>query len=472
MKKTQSSIAGERLNRIIEEIKKSGRNQLPPESDLLNDIGVGRNTLRNVIGELVDQGALRRIQGKGTFIVKQFRRIRFANWASSELSPALFIDKLIHEFHELYAEIEIENIKIPYHQYLEHILNLLIRGDVLDVVQLTPFWLQYLQRFNLFHPLDTFISHELINRRYPTAFSLGQINNSIYSINWALCPLVLYCNKTVLKKAGLDPDRPPRTLDELFDMAKRVGNCGHSVHGLALPFALYELSFDCLYTFLLSFGGGFANSIGNVTIDCEANLNALNWLRKLFEEGGIKKEQNLNGARVLFASDHLAFMIDGAQGRGYLRNLSGRGKDFDENYSVVEMPVGATGRSESVILAPALAISASCKNPESAYAWMEFLINNEDNAKLYFDQYGLIPCNRDTLNKPFFFIDPFASVLIRQLESASKSPVDHPLFLRAVPFMLQTFARIIFENLEASKGLEYLRQVINMIGNSNVLPYS
>jgi multiple sugar transport system substrate-binding protein len=472
MKKTQSAKAREKLNRIIEGVKQGGGNQLPPEADLLREIGVGRNTLRKVIGELVAQGVLQRIQGKGTFIAKQYRRMRFVNWASSELSPSLFLDKLIHEFHTSHTEMEIENITIPYHQYLENMIQMLIHGEELDVVQLTTFWLRYLQRFNLLVPLDNYISQELINRRYPNAFSLGKVNNSIYSINWALCPLVLYCNKVVLSKAGLDPERLPRTLDELSDMSKHVGNCDGSLHGLALPFALFELSFDCLYLFLLSFGGGFANSIGNVTIDCQANVEALRWLRQLFEDGGIKKEQNLNGARVLFVSDHLAFMIDGPQGRGYLRKLSGRGKDFDRSYTVVEMPVGPTNRSESVLLAPALAIAASCRRPERAYEWIEFLVNNEDNARLYFERYGLIPCNRDMLHKPFFFSDSFASVLIRQLESASRSPVDHPLFLRAVPFMLQTFSRIIFEGLDAAEGLEYLRQVINMIGNSNMLPYS
>ncbi len=42
---------------------------IPPEQKLCSDLGVSRGTVRMAIGELVQEGILRREQGRGTFIV-------------------------------------------------------------------------------------------------------------------------------------------------------------------------------------------------------------------------------------------------------------------------------------------------------------------------------------------------------------------------------------------------------------------
>jgi GntR family transcriptional regulator len=48
--------------------------RIPSESKLIELYGVGRNTVRHAIGELVDQGVLNTIHGVGTFVVDQRAR--------------------------------------------------------------------------------------------------------------------------------------------------------------------------------------------------------------------------------------------------------------------------------------------------------------------------------------------------------------------------------------------------------------
>ena len=45
------------------------RDIIPPEQKLCSELGVSRGTVRMAIGELVQEGILRREQGRGTFIV-------------------------------------------------------------------------------------------------------------------------------------------------------------------------------------------------------------------------------------------------------------------------------------------------------------------------------------------------------------------------------------------------------------------
>ncbi len=70
---------------------------------------------------------------------------------------------------------------------------------------------------------------------------LEPVARAQYSVDGALYPgymnmsmPVLYYNKAHFVKAGLDPDKPPRTLDELFDAARKLKAAGVSPK----PFAL------------------------------------------------------------------------------------------------------------------------------------------------------------------------------------------------------------------------------------------
>jgi multiple sugar transport system substrate-binding protein len=463
--------AKQEIRKLVDTLREINQPMLPVETELTRQLGVGRNTVRKAIGELVQEGVLERFQGKGTFIVDDQKEISFADWVSAELPSGFFLNKVIEEFtRKEPSGYRIKEIIIPYHIYLQKIFHLIMNGTAPDVVQLTPIWLRRFQRYNVFLSLSAYISQNIIKRRYTTAFNLGRIRDEIYSLNWVLCPLVLYYNKTVLDRAGLDPEKPPETMDELAEMSMRVNERKiDNLYGFCVPTDMREFSFMSIYPILLAFKGGFSDPIGSIMVDCNENIRALSWLAKFYQKGGVTKENNINGIRMLFASDHLAFMFDGPYGRGNLRQLSSTGKEFDSHYGIAQIPVGVSGKSESVLLAHSLSIPRQCRSPDRSYRWIEFLATDEKTAMFYFQEFGMIPCNRDVLHKPFFLSDPFASVMIRQAESASAGPIDHPLFLDTLPFFLQIIAQIILHNRDPGTGLSLMREIINMIGQANGL---
>ena len=44
---------------------------------------------------------------------------------------------------------------------------------------------------------------------------------------------VMWYNKDAFKKAGLDPDKPPKTWPELFEAAKKLKAAGHATCGFS-----------------------------------------------------------------------------------------------------------------------------------------------------------------------------------------------------------------------------------------------
>ena len=49
-----------------------------------------------------------------------------------------------------------------------------------------------------------------------------EVDGKYYALPTAVRSLALFWNKALFKEAGLDPERPPATLDELVDYAKKL----------------------------------------------------------------------------------------------------------------------------------------------------------------------------------------------------------------------------------------------------------
>ena len=451
------------IERLIEEQRRSGDAKLPTETELTDRLRVGRNTLRTVIDELAHAGVVERIQGRGTFIVRTESRLRFSSWVPGEIPSRHAFERMVRTFEESAGACRVESVVYPYYQYTTRVIREMNAGDGLDVVQIAPYWLQRFHRSGFLRRLDDLISTGNLTRRYSKDIDSCRIGDELYALNWGLAPLVLYYNKRVLERAGLDPDDPPATLEDLYRASVHVNALGQEdLRGICLPLDSYEAYVMWLYPFLRAFGGGFSDSMGNTSINTDENAAALRWLRALNAHGGCGDPKTITDARILFATGHVAFIIDGPYGRGFYRTISGLGVDFDDQYGVTTVPVGPSGRSESVLLAHSLTISSRCADPEAAYAWIEHLTTHEENARRYFEASGMIPAIRDILHKPFFYKDPFASVLIRQIETATPAAFAHPSFSSVLPFTAVALSEAIIGARTVEDRLAFLDDVVRV----------
>ncbi|HUV08944.1 MAG TPA: extracellular solute-binding protein, partial [Spirochaetia bacterium] len=347
--------------------------------------------------------------------------------------------------------------------------------------QLTPHFLSILHDFNLLTPLDRYLNQNNLKRRYPIDVDSGRIGKSLFAVTWALSPFILYVNRNVLKRAGIIGEAEtlvPESLDQLMELCTRVNRAGKAnTWGISLPLSPADPVFLWLYPYFLSFGGGFSNGIGNIIIDSGENRNALSWLSELYREGAVPGIKGVIEGRVMFASDQIAFWIDGPWARGTFRQISGFREEFDSHYTVCRIPAGPSGRSESILFNHQLGISRQCRNIESACRWVEFLTTDEETAKYYFEQTGSIPPMRDNLHKPFFEQDPFASVCIEQMETVSALPIRHPFFTKSLAFISQIISRSIARSgnpgghADPGEGLELSKEIINMIGQNAYLGF-
>ena len=179
--------------------------------------------------------------------------------------------------------------------------------------------------------------------------------------------------------------------------------------------------------------------------------------------------KDITEGRMLFAADRIGFWVDGPWLRGLFRQMSGFKRDFDSHYGVARIPVGPSGRSESILWNHSLAISADCRHIESAYKWIEFLTTEEESARCHFRVLGMLPPMRDFLHTPFFSEEPFSAVCIEQMDSVSSFPVGHPLFNKSIPFISQVVSGIITESLAPVERLAFLKEIVQIINQNRFL---
>ena len=91
-------------------------------------------------------------------------------------------------------------------------------GQGPDVVQLFYGWLQDYLKAKLLQPLpaELFPAAEIERDFFPLVKQM-KVDGQYYAVPTAVRSLALFWNKKLFTEAGLDPAKPPQTLDELLD---------------------------------------------------------------------------------------------------------------------------------------------------------------------------------------------------------------------------------------------------------------
>ncbi|MDP4508385.1 MULTISPECIES: ABC transporter substrate-binding protein [unclassified Nonomuraea] len=143
----------------------------------------------------------------------------------------------------------------------------------------------------------------------PPVWQAGVYKGARYSIPLDVHPLGMFYNKTVLSKAGLDPDNPPKTGEEYLaalEALKKAGIQGH----WATPFPFTgSMQFGSL---LYQHGGQlFADDASVSRFAEEPGVQALTWLVELVNKGYSPKNVGQDADLIALQNGKNAFNWNG-----------------------------------------------------------------------------------------------------------------------------------------------------------------
>ncbi|HKX18630.1 MAG TPA: ABC transporter substrate-binding protein [bacterium] len=95
-------------------------------------------------------------------------------------------------------------------------------------------------------PMQDFIDRDKVDLGplEPNILAYYRVAGRLYSMPFNTSSAILYYNKDLFKKAGLDPNRPPQTFEEIEDYAKRLVQSNATRSGITL--AIYGWFFEQL----------------------------------------------------------------------------------------------------------------------------------------------------------------------------------------------------------------------------------
>lgn len=136
---------------------------------------------------------------------------------------------------------------------------------------------------------------------------LSYLDGKLYGTPMQYNVSYLYWNKDLFEAAGLDPEVPPATLDELTEYAVKLTDASKNQFGLALPN-------NAVYMQFLWANGGDADDPATKTnlLNSEENLKTLEWLQDLTMNKKVSPE-NLTGsdADTMLQAGRIAMYMSG-----------------------------------------------------------------------------------------------------------------------------------------------------------------
>lgn len=233
-----------------------------------------------------------------------------------------------------------------------------------------------------------------------------------YSVKDVLWPMpfnvsnpVLYYDKALFRKAGLDPDQPPATLDEVRKASQAIVDSGAAPHGIAL-----KVDGWILEQFLAKAGQPYVDN-GNgrdgrataVVYDDDAGREIFRWWDEMVHDGLALdvgyKEGNIDHYLAV-GNSNAAMTIDTTAALGTISQLLGSGQFEHVELGVGPMP-GPEGDGGVLVGGAALYIvnKSSAAEQEAAWRFVQFLDEPENQAQ-WSASTGYIPLRKSAVDLP------------------------------------------------------------------------
>jgi multiple sugar transport system substrate-binding protein len=140
---------------------------------------------------------------------------------------------------------------------------------------------------------------------YPQMMELGKFGDRQMAIPFAISTPIMYFNADLFRKAGLDPDNPPKTWPAVIEAAKKIQTSVRNATGLYYD---YQITGNWGFQVLVYSEGGsmMTPDEGDVAFDKEPGLRAGRLLRS-FIDGGVMKDWNRAQGEQSFIAGNVGF---------------------------------------------------------------------------------------------------------------------------------------------------------------------
>ncbi|MEU6173582.1 sugar ABC transporter substrate-binding protein [Streptantibioticus parmotrematis] len=352
-----------------------------------------------------------------------------------------YFDGLIADFEKQYPDVHVKWVDQPADNYAEKLSADAAAGTLPDVVNVSPDLSYPLAKAGLLLNLDKEPAAAKYKAEYtPQAWQGDQLPGlgGSYSFPWYLNTGPLFYNKALFRQAGLNPDDPPKTYDQLFADADAMAR--HS-HGTIAAFAQSPSIED-----FGRYGVRLMNSDETAfTYNSAKGVQLLTAYKTLYDEGGLGSQAlstTPDAAGQAFLQQKVAMNPGSAHD---LDNFKVNAPDLYKNIGITDAPDN-TGHPNMYLMG--LAVNNTSKHKAAAIAFAHF-VTDKPNQESFAHKVAIFPSTVGSLDEPYWTKDDGTSEGAVRVASAEalKGAVNY------TPVVMTDQMKIVLQN-EVAKALQ------------------
>ncbi|WP_257009946.1 extracellular solute-binding protein [Evansella halocellulosilytica] len=364
------------------------------------------------------------------------------------------MDELIEEFESENPGITVSQTTFPYDQFNERVAAQVPAGRGPDVINLFYGWVpryvdsQYLQPL----PQDAFPHDEIESEFFPMV-EATKIDDEYWTIPTAVRTIALFYNKDLFEEAGLDPEQPPTTWDELVDysiqLTERDDNDRLVQSGMA-----WEPSQQGHHWFrdaLVYQAGGEGLSDDRKEIQWGNSSEAFEAFEYYldFPQTHETSERDFYTDDVTaFMTGHAAMNIDGSFRIGTLQADAP-----DLNYGIAPLPAKEFEATQSSFWTNGITSNVEGEKLDAAVKFLQFLTSDEVMER-WLEEIGELPAKESVALQDQYLEHELYGAFIEQLPNANAHFfVDEA---RERDLVIQAVDRVLLQDVPREEAFEEL----------------
>jgi len=164
---------------------------------------------------------------------------------------------------------------------------------------------------NAIIPLDDLMKEAGIQKEdyLPAYWDLGFYRGRVWALPTTPATCALHWNKRLFKEAGLDPERPPRTIEELDAFAEKLTKRDGNGKIVQIGFMPSEPGW-WNWGWGFFFGGRLWDGKSKITADCPENIRAFRWVQSYAKKYDVQDLQVFQSGFGNFSSPQNAFLAE------------------------------------------------------------------------------------------------------------------------------------------------------------------
>ena len=254
---------------------------------------------------------------------------------------------------------------------------------------------------------------------FDASINIGKYQGISYGIGGFPVPELVMYRKDYFEEAGLDPSKPPKTWDELYEYAKKLAvlDASGNVERGGFDVPISDPNVTLMEVFMRQAGNVILDSEKEeICIDQESAVKAMEFLKKFVDEKLTVTYQR--------GTDDPVVSGKSAMGITYLDTAK---KMLAEDPSLEEkigfFPYLNGGEEASFTGYRVMAISETCKNKDAAWEFAKYFYDSDEMWERY-EKFGNIPVRKSLSDKYVQENPELNKVVMQCVEKGTGRPVS------------------------------------------------